>query len=129
MPEQLISPHGGALVDLVVDAPRAAELKEQSRNWPSWDLSARQLCDLELLGNGGFSPLRGFLGEEDYEAVCDRMRLSDGTVWPIPVTLDVTEEKAAEIGPGPAWLSVTPKASCWPPSMSPSSIGRTSFMR
>jgi sulfate adenylyltransferase len=100
VPEQLISPHGGALVDLVVNPPRAAELKEQSRNWPSWDLSARQLCDLELLGNGGFSPLRSFLGEEDYEAVCDRMRLSDGTIWPMPINLDITEEKAAELGPG-----------------------------
>lgn len=100
MPEQLIRPHGGALVDLIVTPERAAELKEQSRHWPSWDLAPRQFCDLELLGNGGFSPLRGFLGEEDYEAVCDRMRLADGTLWPIPVVLDITEEKAAEIGPG-----------------------------
>ncbi len=100
MPKQLISPHGGALVDLSVTPDRATELKGQSRNWASWDLSPRQICDFELLANGGFSPLRGFLGEEDYEAVCDRMRLADGTLWPIPITLDVTEEKAAEIGPG-----------------------------
>jgi sulfate adenylyltransferase len=100
VPEQLISPHGGALVDLTVTRERAGELKEQSRNWPSWDLTARQLCDLELLSNGGFSPLRGFLGEEDYDSVCERMRLVDGTLWPIPVNLDITEEKAAELGPG-----------------------------
>jgi sulfate adenylyltransferase len=85
---------------LTVTPHRAAELREQSRNWPSWDLGARQLCDLELLGNGGFSPLRSFLGEQDYEAVCERMRLADGTLWPVPVNLDITEDKAAELGPG-----------------------------
>jgi sulfate adenylyltransferase len=100
VPEQLIGPHGGALVDLIVTPERAAELKAQSRNWPSWDLTARQLCDLELLGNGGFSPLRGFLGQDDYEAVCERMRLADGTLWPIPVNLDLPEEKAAQLGTG-----------------------------
>ena len=100
MPEQLISPHGGSLVDLVANPDRAAELKAQSKDWPSWDLAPRQICDLDLLTNGGFSPLRGFLGEEDYEAVCDRMRLADGTIWPMPVNLDIPEENAAALGEG-----------------------------
>ncbi len=100
MPDHLIAPHGGELVDLVVDGSRAEELKAASRQWPSWDLSPRQLCDLELLANGGFSPLRGFMTRADYEAVCDGMRLADGTLWPIPVVLDVPDEFAGDLGPG-----------------------------
>ncbi|MDH7499117.1 MAG: bifunctional sulfate adenylyltransferase/adenylylsulfate kinase [candidate division NC10 bacterium] len=94
MPEHLISPYGEALVNPLVDAARAAELKSASKGWASWDLTARQLCDLELLLNGGFSPLRGFLSRADYESVCSSMRLADGTLWPIPVVLDVPEEFA-----------------------------------
>jgi sulfate adenylyltransferase len=96
----LIPPHGGALVDLIVDEDRAAELRKQSAEWPSWELTSRQLCDLELLSSGGFSPLRGFLGRADHEAVCTGMRLADGTLWPIPVALDVPEELATGLEPG-----------------------------
>ena len=96
----LIAPHGGELVDLVVDAARGVELREASRTWPSWDLSERQRCDLELLSNGSFSPLTGFLGEADYTAVRDSMRLADGTLWPMPITLDVTEDFAAQLATG-----------------------------
>ena len=71
----LIAPHGGELIQLQVPAARAAELKAQSKDWPSWDLTARQLCDLELLMSGGFSPLRGFMNRADYEGVCHNMRL------------------------------------------------------
>ena len=100
MVNHLIRPHGGELVDLMVDGPRAAELRAESVAWPSWDLTPRQTCDLELLLNGGFSPLQGFLGRADHEAVCDRMRLADGTLWPMPVTLDVSDELAAALKPG-----------------------------
>jgi len=100
MHTKLIPPHGGTLINLVVDPQRAAELKRRSKDWPSWDLTPRQLCDLELLANGGFSPLRGFLSKADYESVCANMRLQDGTVWPIPIVLDVSEQLARSLQPG-----------------------------
>ena len=96
----LIEPHGGVLVDGIVDDERAAELKKQSSDWPSWDLTERQICDIELILSGGFSPLRGFMGKADYERVRAEMRLADGTLWPIPITLDVTEEAAEGLEPG-----------------------------
>lgn len=95
-----ISPHGGALVNLVVNQERAEELKRLSRDWASWDLTPRQICDLELLANGGFSPLTGFLCRKDYEDVCEKMRLADGTIWPIPITLDVPEKVAKNLDAG-----------------------------
>lgn len=97
MPQHLIAPHGGALVNLLADAPKAAELKIASQNWPSWDLTPRQLCDLELLLNGGFSPLRGFMRRADYDAVCAALRLADGTLWPLPIVLDVDEKFAQKL--------------------------------
>jgi sulfate adenylyltransferase len=96
----LIPPHGGDLIDLVAQPERTAELKSHSKEWPSWDLTGRQLCDLELLLTGGFSPLRGFMSRADYEGVCHNMRLSNGTLWPMPITLDVTEEFAKKLSPG-----------------------------
>ncbi len=96
----LITPHGGELIQLQASPERALELKAHSREWPSWDLSPRQLCDLELLMNGGFSPLRGFMNRADYESVCHKMRLANGTLWPMPITLDVSEEFAKKLTAG-----------------------------
>ncbi len=95
-----IAPHGGELINLIVEPGRAAELKGHSKEWPSWDLTARQVCDVELLLSGGFSPLRGFMNRADFEGVCQDMRLSSGTLWPMPITLDVTEEFAKSLKPG-----------------------------
>ena len=100
MSTHLIEPHGGALTNLVVEPERQSELKAASTDWPSWDLTPRQLCDLELLLNGGFSPLTGFLGRSDYESVCSDMRLKSGLLWPMPITLDVTEQRAKELDSG-----------------------------
>ena len=88
------------MVQLIASAERSAELKAHSREWLSWDLSGRQLCDLELLLSGGFSPLRGFMNRADHEGVCHNMRLSSGVIWPMPITLDVTEEFAKKLQPG-----------------------------
>ncbi|MFQ5555309.1 MAG: bifunctional sulfate adenylyltransferase/adenylylsulfate kinase [Acidimicrobiia bacterium] len=96
----LIEPHGGELVEPMVDAARAAQLQSDSRDLPSWDLTARQLNDIELLLTGAFSPLRGFLNARDYQSVLDDMRLSDGTLWPMPITLDVTGEVAESLDRG-----------------------------
>jgi sulfate adenylyltransferase len=100
MADHLIAPHGGVLVNPLADASRATELKAASREWLSWDLTERQLCDLELLLNGGFSPLRGFMRRADYDGVCRSMRLADGTLWPMPITLDVPEALAHKLGAG-----------------------------
>jgi sulfate adenylyltransferase len=96
----LIPAHGGELVQLIASAERSAELKAHSREWPSWDLTGRQLCDLELLLSGGFSPLQGFMTRADYEGVCQKMRLASGVLWPMPITLDVTEDFAKKLQPG-----------------------------
>ncbi len=98
--DHLIAPHGGKLINLLETQDRAAEILAQSREWPSWDLTGRQLCDLELLLNGGFSPLTGFMTRGDYERVCREMRLAGGTLWPVPVTLDVGESFARSLHEG-----------------------------
>jgi sulfate adenylyltransferase len=93
-------PHGGELKELYLPEHQADEEKIRAAEYPSWDLSLRQLCDLDLLLNGAFSPLEGFLNESDYEAVCNDMRLGSGVIWPIPITLDVTEAFASKLDIG-----------------------------
>ncbi|MGB7585017.1 MAG: bifunctional sulfate adenylyltransferase/adenylylsulfate kinase [Terriglobales bacterium] len=102
----LIPPHGGELIDLIATPEHSSELKAQSREFPSWDLNPRQLCDLELLLSGGFSPLRGFMNRADYEGVCHDMRLKSGVLWPMPITLDVTEAFAKTLKPGSSKIAL-----------------------
>ncbi len=97
---KLIEPHGGVLKDLYLPPDQVDSAKREAIDFPSWTLTQRQLCDLKLLLNGGFSPLEGFLNETDYDQVLEHMRLADGTLWPIPVTLDVTPEMADKVSPG-----------------------------
>lgn len=93
-------PHGGELKYLYLPASDAETEKAAAGEYASWDLTERQLCDIELLLNGAFSPLDGFLNKDDYDSVVNKMRLKSGVLWPIPVTLDVTEEFAADVKPG-----------------------------
>lgn len=86
--------------ELYVSYDSAQKLKLEAAELFSHDLTPRQICDLELLMNGGFNPLKGFMGEEDYNSVVEKMRLVDGSLWPMPITLDVSEAFAdsLEIG-------------------------------
>ncbi len=102
----LIPPHGGELAELIAQPERINELKAHSREWPSWDLTSRQICDLELLMSGGFSPLRGFMTRADYEGVCHKMRLASGVLWPMPITLDIPEQFAKSLKPGSSKIAL-----------------------
>ena len=96
-PTHLVPAHGGELLDLYANGERRAELKAHAKDFPSWDLTPRQICDLELLLSGAFSPLCGFMTKAEYESVCHHMRLTTGLLWPIPIVLDVSETFAKSL--------------------------------
>ncbi|PAV18802.1 ATP-sulfurylase [Pyrrhoderma noxium] len=92
------APHGGILKDLLArDEHIQSELATEAHALRDIILTERQLCDLELLTNGGFSPLEGFMNEKDYKSVVDTLRLADGTLFPIPITLDVSREDISNL--------------------------------
>ncbi|MAT88727.1 MAG: adenylyltransferase [Aestuariivita sp.] len=88
------------ITELYISQESAQKLKFEAANFKSWNMTPRQICDIELLMNGSFAPLKGFLSEEDYDSVLDSMRLASGYLWPIPINLDVGIEFAdsLEIG-------------------------------
>ena len=92
-----IEPHGGQICDRMITEERSRELKQDFVHLQSWTLNDRQICDLEMIMNGGFSPLIGFLDQKDYDTVCTGMRLKNNDLWPIPITLDVTEDAAEKL--------------------------------
>lgn len=94
---KLISPYGGVLVNLLVTGDEREELIEHANKLPPVQISARSLCDLEMLATGAFSPLDRFMGKADYERVLTEMRLKNGVLFPIPITLPVDE------GALPSW--------------------------
>jgi len=96
------SPHGGVLKDLLArDAPIKAQLLAEAESLPDITLTERQLCDLELIQNGGFIPLEGFMNERDYKNVVSNLRLADGALFPIPITLDISREDIDRLGVAP----------------------------
>jgi sulfate adenylyltransferase len=97
-----VPPHGGALVDRVVRADEAEALRQEAAELPALVLDSREIADLELIAIGAASPLTGFLGAADYESVVERLRLADGTVWPLPLTLAVPDEALEVAKPGAA---------------------------
>lgn len=96
----LITPHGGSLVNRILGTATASAAAAEAVSLKTITLSPREQCDLEMIAIGAFSPLRGFMGREDFTSVCRRTRLADGTVWPIPVTLCVSEAVGASFSPG-----------------------------
>jgi len=95
-----VEPHGGSLVNLLVDEERSALLKEIAFNLPDITLNDRQLCDLEMLATGAFSPLDGFMVRSDYESVLNRMQLQNGVLWPIPICLSIADTQARTLEAG-----------------------------
>ncbi len=87
---RLAEPHAGVLVNRVADEEKAGELRERAARLPQLTLASREAADLELIATGAASPLTGFMGIRDYRSVLDRLRLADGTPWPVPFTLAVT---------------------------------------
>jgi len=96
----LIAPYKGELVDLLLGDSDAEHIRNDSESFPAITLTQRQQCDLELLVTGALSPLKGFMNQADYESVVENTTLADGTVWPIPYYLDITEEQAESINVG-----------------------------
>ncbi|QIN80858.1 sulfate adenylyltransferase [Rubrobacter marinus] len=98
--KELVTPHGGALVDRRVREEEALELREEAAGLGGVRLGARALSDLEMISTGVFSPLEGFMDRDDYESVVETMRLSDGTAWSMPITLPVSEAAASGLREG-----------------------------
>jgi sulfate adenylyltransferase len=96
----LIAPHGGKLVNRILDSAAAKTAETEAASLPALTLSAREAFDLEMIAIGAFSPLTGFMGQADFTRVCKEMRLANGTVWPIPVICSPADEITAKLNVG-----------------------------
>ena len=95
---KLITPYGGKLVNLVVEGKEREELLARAGKLPSIKITMRNMCDLELIATGGFSPLTTFMGKADYDRVLKEMRLADGTLFPLPITLTADPKELPTVG-------------------------------
>jgi sulfate adenylyltransferase len=95
-----IAPHGGQLINRIATPAEREEFLQQAESFPRIQLDNRAESDLVMIAIGGFSPLKGFMEQADYEKVVEDMRLTNGTVWSLPVTLSVSEEVAAPLKEG-----------------------------
>ncbi len=100
MQQGLIAPHGGELVLNMASEQEQAELRDRARSLPQVEVGSRQLADLEMLANGAYSPLRGFMTRADYLGSVNEMHLSNGLPWSIPITLPVSSEQAESLKEG-----------------------------
>ena len=100
MSNTLISPHGGKLVQRLIQSGKTQALIEEAGDLPAITLTPKQACDLEMIAIGAFSPLTGFVSQNDFEGICRQVRLQDGTVWPIPITLAVDDDTKSKIAEG-----------------------------
>ena len=97
MSNPIITPHGEKLCSLMLNEEYRNKLNNDILELKSWTLTNRQLCDIEMILNGGFSPLDGFMNQNDYNRVCKKMRLENNLLWPIPITLDINNELADKL--------------------------------
>ena len=97
MSNTIIKPHGGKLCSPMLNKKYLGEVNNDILHLKSWTLTDRQLCDIELILNGGFSPLDGFMNQDDYNSVCEKSRLKNNLLWPIPITLDISNSLADKL--------------------------------
>lgn len=96
----LIKPYGGTLKNLIMDLGLAEQLKIESESYTSITLNNRQLCDLEMLATGAYSPLSSFMDQQTYNSVVNDLKLADGTLWPLPIVLDLADQVAEQVNAG-----------------------------
>ena len=95
-----IKPHGGTLTTRLVSDDRIQALESEAQSLVTIQVPKREQCDIEMIGNGAFSPLDGFMGEADFHGVCDKMQMANGTSWPIPITCSTDSATADKIDIG-----------------------------